>query len=118
MFDMSGSQRRNPVVGRSMEGLGRCFTKKPFVHKQITPREAAKDYLVLFLAPNGTLQPRGETASAASACWAYGLRGKPQDPYFLCVMRRYPHEIAGDAHASATGWRPINVAQSVGFRID
>ena len=29
-----------------MDGLGRCFTKKPFVHKQITPREAAKDYLV------------------------------------------------------------------------
>ena len=45
-FDMSGSQRRNAVAVRSMEGLGRCFTKKPFVHKQITPREAAKDYLV------------------------------------------------------------------------
>ena len=26
--------------------LGRCFTKKPFVHKQITPREAAKDDLM------------------------------------------------------------------------
>lgn len=29
-----------------MEGLGRCFTKKPFVQKPITPREAAKDHLV------------------------------------------------------------------------
>jgi hypothetical protein len=46
MFDMSRLQRRNAFVVRSMEGLGRFFTKKPFVYKQITPREAAKDDLM------------------------------------------------------------------------
>jgi len=33
-------------LSRQSKGLGRFFTKKPFVYKQITPREAAKDDLM------------------------------------------------------------------------
>ena len=33
-------------LSRQSKGLGRFFTKKPFVYKQITPREAAKNDLM------------------------------------------------------------------------